>query len=92
MGQFLGGTSPTGGRTISASPALALRVGLTVATTPASRHRGVLVVLYTDDLGAKLRAVEDAGGTIAKPIYGFPGGKRFHFYDPNGIELAVWSE
>ena len=53
---------------------------------------GVLVVLYADDLGAKLRAVEDAGGTIAKPIYGFPGGKRFHFHDPNGTELAVWSE
>ena len=40
---------------------------------------GVLVVLYTDDLGAKLRAVEDAGGTIAKPIYGFPGGSDFTF-------------
>ena len=53
---------------------------------------GVLVVLYADDLGAKLRAVEDTGGTIAKPIYGFPGGKRFHFRDPNGNELAVWSE
>ena len=53
---------------------------------------GVLVVLYADDLGAKLKAVKDAGGTIVKPIYSFPGGKRFHFHDPNGTELAVWSE
>ena len=33
----------------------------------------------------------DAGGIIAKPIYSFPGGRRFHFIDPGGNELAVWS-
>ena len=38
------------------------------------------------------RAVEKAGGTATKPIFDFPGGKRFHFLDPNGNELAVWSE
>ena len=53
---------------------------------------GVLVVLYADDLPQKLMEVEKAGGEIIKPIYQFPGGKRFHFIDPNGIELAVWSE
>ena len=53
---------------------------------------GVLVVLYADDLPQKLKEVEKAGGEITKPIYEFPGGKRFHFLDPNGIELAVWSE
>lgn len=53
---------------------------------------GVLVVLYADDLSAALAAVEGAGGKIVKPIYEFPGGRRFHFRDPNGTELAVWSE
>lgn len=53
---------------------------------------GALIVLYADDLEGTLEAVKEAGGTIAKPIYPFPGGRRFHFLDPNGNELAVWSE
>jgi predicted enzyme related to lactoylglutathione lyase len=53
---------------------------------------GVLVVLYADNLENAVTAVETAGGTILKPIYSFPGGQRFHFRDPNGNELAVWSE
>jgi uncharacterized protein len=52
---------------------------------------GPLVILYSDDLEASVKAVEEAGGTIAQPIYGFPGGRRFHFADPAGNELAVWS-
>jgi len=52
---------------------------------------GVLVVLYADDLAIKLAEVKEAGGRILKPIYEFPGGRRFHFQDPNGTELAVWS-
>ena len=53
---------------------------------------GVLVVLYADDLSGKLDEVVSAGGEVKKPIYEFPGGKRFHFLDPNGNELAIWSE
>lgn len=53
---------------------------------------GVLVVLYADDLEQTVAAVEAAGGAILKPIYSFPGGRRFHFRDPNGNELAAWSE
>ena len=53
---------------------------------------GVLVVLYADDLEQTVTAVEAAGGTIVKPVYSFPGGRRFHFRDPSGNELAVWSE
>jgi predicted enzyme related to lactoylglutathione lyase len=52
---------------------------------------GPLVVLYGDDLPALSRAIEKAGGRIAKPIFDFPGGQRFHFVDPNGYELAVWT-
>jgi predicted enzyme related to lactoylglutathione lyase len=51
-----------------------------------------LPVVRVDDLEAVFDAVTKAGGTIAKPIFGFPGGRRFHFIDPGGNELAVWSE
>lgn len=53
---------------------------------------GPLVILYGDDLEALVAAVERAGGRIAKPIFAFPGGRRFQFLDPDGYELAVWSK
>ena len=53
---------------------------------------GVLVVLYANDLNGILAAVKSAGGTILQDPYDFPGGRRFHFADPNGNELAVWTE
>lgn len=53
---------------------------------------GVLVVLYSSDLEAALAAVERAGAEIVDPIFSFPGGRRFHFLDPNGNRVAVWSE
>jgi hypothetical protein len=52
----------------------------------------VLVVLYSTELENAQAKVEASGGTIIKPIYDFPGGRRFHFTDPNGNEFAVWSE
>jgi len=51
-----------------------------------------LPVLYSDALEETLKRVEEAGGRIVKPIFSFPGGRRFHFVDPAGNELAVWSE
>ena len=48
-----------------------------------------LPVVLVDDLEAAQTAVEGAGGTISKPIFAFPGGRRFHFRDPNGLELAI---
>ena len=53
---------------------------------------GTLVVIYAVDLEAMQTKIEEAGGTIVKPIFSFPGGRRFHFHDPNGNELAVWSD
>jgi len=50
-----------------------------------------LPVIRVGDLEAALDAVLKAGGTIAKPIFAFPGGRRFQFIDPAGSELAVWS-
>lgn len=51
-----------------------------------------LPVLYSEKLEETLAAVEDAGGKIVRPIFPFPGGRRFHFIDPAGNELAVWGQ
>lgn len=51
-----------------------------------------LVVLFSDDLEASLEQVQAAGGIIVRPIFSFPGGRRFHFSEPSGNEMAVWSE
>jgi hypothetical protein len=53
---------------------------------------GVLIVIYAVDLADAERRVQSAGGKIVKPPFSFPGGRRFHFADPSGNELAVWSE
>lgn len=54
--------------------------------------RQPLPILYARDLEAMQAKVEGAGGEVIKPIFAFPGGRRFHFRDPAGNELAVWSE
>jgi hypothetical protein len=51
-----------------------------------------LVVLFATDLEAMEAKVKAAGGAIVRPIFSFPGGRRFHFTDPSGNELAVWAE
>lgn len=51
-----------------------------------------LVILYAHDLEAMAAKLQAAGGVIVRPIFSFPGGRRFHFTDPAGNELAVWSE
>lgn len=51
-----------------------------------------LPVVRVNDVESALDAVTKAGGIIARPIFSFPGGRRFHFIDPSGSELAVWSE
>ncbi|TCR59399.1 VOC family protein [Bosea sp. BK604] len=61
-------------------------------TQGASRPGGPLVILYADDLAATQARIEAAGGRIVKPAYDFPGGRRFHFADPDGYELAVWTK
>ncbi len=60
-----------------------------VATTD---HGSVLVVLFSTDLEATLEKVELSEGKIVKDIFTFPGGRRFHFNDPNGNEYAVSSD
>lgn len=48
-----------------------------------------LPVLEVDDLEATLTALQAAGGQVTVPTFAFPGGRRFHFVDPDGHELAV---
>ncbi len=58
----------------------------------ASRDDGsALVIFYSNDLESTQGKITDANGTIVKATTFFPGGRRFHFHDPNGNEYAVWS-
>ncbi len=56
---------------------------------PAEATRAPLPVIGVEDLEAALAAVEGAGGRIVRPIFAFPGGRRFHFLDPAGTEVAA---
>ena len=56
---------------------------------PDEMTRMPLPVIQVDDLEETLQAVLGAGGRIVKPIFAFPGGRRFQFQDPNGNELAA---
>ncbi len=51
-----------------------------------------LIVFYSEVLEQTRDKIEGAGGHIIKPIFSFPGGRRFHFSDPSGNEYAVWSD
>lgn len=64
-----------------------LEGGFDGSADPRSRPLPVLYCEHLDDMPAR---VEAAGGTIVRPIFPFPGGRRFHFTDPAGNELAVW--
>lgn len=59
----------------------------------ASTQKGsALIVFYSEHLEETLDKVVAAGGLVLKPIFGFPGGRRFHFTEPSGNEFAVWSQ
>ena len=67
--------------------------GLYKADTVATVNNGsVLVVLYSDNLEASEAHIIKCGGEIVNAIFSFPGGRRFHFKDPNGNEYAIWSD
>ncbi len=69
----------------------AMKGGFTTQASP-SPVGGPLVVLYADKLEAARDSVLAAGGAIKLEIFSFPGGRRFHFQDADGYELAVWSK
>jgi predicted enzyme related to lactoylglutathione lyase len=67
--------------------------GFRRADISASTENGApLVILYAEDLESTRDKVVASGGTIIQEIFSFPGGRRFHFGDPNNNELAVWSD
>lgn len=56
---------------------------------PAGRTQAPLTVIETGNIAAMEQKVREAGGTIVTPTFSFPGGRRFHFLDPHGNELAI---
>jgi len=67
--------------------------GFFTSDLASSTEKGAaLIVFYSNQLEATLAKVEKAGGSILRPIFSFPGGRRFHFTEPSGNEFAVWGE
>ena len=62
------------------------------AASETVRTGGPLIVIHCADLAAAEARITAAGGRITKAAFSFPGGRRFHFTDPDGHQLAVWSE
>jgi len=63
-----------------------------VQSDPREATAAPLAIVRTRDLEAAQRAVELAGGVITRAAFDFPGGRRFHFREPGGNEMAVWIE
>ena len=68
------------------------RLGGGFALAPEVAAGGPLVVLYATNLGEIEASIRERGGRIVRDPFDFPGGRRFHFTDPSGNELAVWSD
>jgi hypothetical protein len=83
FGWTLTGFGPSYAATLSGDTDIGLQADAAEATA------APLPVIEVDDLEAALTAVETAGGTIVRPIFAFPGGRRFQFLDPSGNELAA---
>ncbi len=60
--------------------------------TATAESGSALIILYSRNLENTLKKVEEAEGRVNKAIFPFPGGRRFHFIEPGGNELAVWSD
>ena len=67
-------------------------IGSGINGDPDHRTLHPLPVIHVEDLEAAQAKVTEAGGIVTRAIFSFPGGRRFHFQDPSGNELAVWSE
>ena len=74
--------APTYAATLTGDTDIGLQADATEAT------KAPLPVIEVDDLEGALDAVTKAGGQIVRPIFSFPGGRRFQFLDPSGNEVA----
>lgn len=68
------------------------RIGGGFTTDMESPAKGMLLVIFASDLTTVQDRILSSGGKIVREIFSFPGGRRFHFTDPTGNELAVWSD
>jgi uncharacterized protein len=75
--------APTYAATITGDTDVGLQADRSEAT------RAPLPVIEVDDLEGTLALVERAGAKVVRPIFAFPGGRRFHFLDPSGNEIAA---
>lgn len=67
--------------------------GFFKASLRSSTENGAaLLVFFSNNLEGTLSKVTESGGKVVKPIFSFPGGRRFHFTEPSGNEFAVWSD
>lgn len=57
-----------------------------------TKNGSALIVFYSNELEKTQSKIKNAGGSIIHDVFSFPGGRRFHFSDPNGNEYAVWSD
>ncbi|UJH66093.1 VOC family protein [Allomuricauda sp. SCSIO 65647] len=89
-GQAFGWTFTDYGPTYTAFSESGLEGGFELTEAPIVN--GALVVLYHKNLEAIKERVVEVGGKISMDIFSFPGGRRFHFLDPSGNELAIWSD
>ena len=83
FGWSLTGFGPTYAATLTGDTDIGLQ------GDPSEATKAPLPVIEVPDLEAALAAVEAAGGRIVRAIFAFPGGRRFHFLDPGGNELAA---
>jgi len=86
FGMAMTGFGPTYACTLTGDVDIGLQADQQEAT------KAPLPVIEVKDLEATLAAVTATGAPVTKPIFSFPGGRRFHFADPSGNELGVWSE
>lgn len=70
-----------------------LRGGFFRSELHASTINGsALIVFFSENLEETQDKIKQAGGKVIKPIFSFPGGRRFHFTEPSGNEFAVWAQ
>lgn len=90
-GAVFGWTFQDWGETYVAIHGAGMEGGFDAASDRKPSNQGVLVIIYSGDLEASEKAITQSGGKITVPIFSFPGGRRFHFEDPSGNELGVWT-
>src|SRR5580698_7263921 len=83
FGMKMTGFGPTYACTLTGDVDLGLQADQNEVT------KAPLPVIEVKDLEATLAAVTASGASVTKPIFSFPGGRRFHFLDPNGNELSA---